>query len=292
MIHLLDRFPVRYFWRFPVLNLKTLLSYLRIDARKSGSSDLEHANELTRLLSQVRSRDSDRNSPLRAFRAASCQQLYPMPLEPESHFRIWSFAPSSRQCEHYESALARCFSPDNRLAGNLEYGDHNQVSVGLLVEFGKTTVVLGGDVEGPAWEDACDEFRHSRFDAVAVKVSHHGSTNGYIDGLWGFFAAGSKPLAIITPFRRHGLPKLEALEHIRDFASPIFTTCRPAISAEQMPVPLNPQAPPRSRQALHEQMGAIAEPGVTQCGRCSFTFNDAGQCLVQELSPPAEALSL
>jgi hypothetical protein len=85
--------------------------------------------------------------------------------------------------------------------------------VGLIVVFGKTRVVQGGDVERAAWTDIRPEHNRDYFFVDAVKVPHHGSETGFIPGLWGDLAGRKKPIAIIAPYRRFRLPNRQPGRH-------------------------------------------------------------------------------
>ena len=76
---------------------------------------------------------------------------------------------------------------------------HNEVSAALVVRYGKTTLVLGGDVESLGWTRALALLKRLNLGVAAhfVKVSHHGSTNGYCPELWQLFSADRRPLACV-----------------------------------------------------------------------------------------------
>jgi hypothetical protein len=93
---------------------------------------------------------------------------------------------------------------------------------------GATGLVLGGDVESAAWAQSIAKCASLNLDLSAhfVKVSHHGSTNGYCSGLWERFAAADRPTATVTLYRRSGLPQREAMDHIGKHSRQIFVTNR------------------------------------------------------------------
>src|SRR5207245_2818116 len=57
-----------------------------------------------------------------------------------------------------------------------------------------------------------------------VKVSHHGSADGYCDGLWAKLSPGKSAFAVITPYVSQRLPSPEGLQHIKDHARRTFAT--------------------------------------------------------------------
>jgi hypothetical protein len=295
MSRLLDEFSVRCFWRPSVMSgerLKWLLKLSLLDAARSGNEKtVEDANELERVFTLIRDARRKRTDPIILKNAAVGTLLYPVPVDPSAGFQIWSVAPSGRQTDRYEDGLRKCFDSSGRMCDRLPYSRHNEISMALLVVFGETRVVLGGDVETSGWSDSIKEFGVDKLSAVAVKVSHHGSTNGYCDGLWQAFAKDGKPIAILTPFRRHGLPKREGLEHIREFAQRILTPSLAAIPSEELPIPLSSKAPVQSRKALRDTFKARARSSDYPPGRCSLVFDNHGNCVERIVDPPAGEIS-
>lgn len=296
MRRLFEQFRVRYFWRPSAMSgqrLKWLLKLSLLNAVRSGDGTAaEDASELERIFTLIRDARKRRNDPLIPKNAVVGTQLYPVPVDPSAGFQIWSVAPSGRQTERYEDDLGKCFDASGRMVDRLPYSRHNEISLALLVVFGETSIVLGGDVEESGWADSMREFGAQKLNAAAVKVSHHGSTNGYCDRLWESFAEGGKPIAVLTPFRRHGLPKREGLEHIREYVQCILTPCvAAAIPSAELPIPLSSKAPVRSRQALRETFKARSSLSDST-GRCSFVFDNSGNCVERITDVPAGEIVL
>lgn len=149
--------------------------------------------------------------------------------------------------------------------------------------------VLGSDVESAGWLNVLEEFGIDNLSSHAVKISHHGSTNGYADGLWASLARQQPPIAFLTCYRSKRLPRKEALEHIRGFSPRIVTPCLPAIHADELPVPLSTKAPVESRRALHKKLKATSATHFP-VGRCSFVFDNAGNCLEETFEGEAGAI--
>jgi hypothetical protein len=90
----------------------------------------------------------------------------------------------------------------------------NDISLALLVGYGESRILLGGDVESRNWEQVVREERATRglgllfATAQAIKVCHHGSANGHHAGIWAkcMCQGRHKPVAVITPSLAHGLP--------------------------------------------------------------------------------------
>ncbi len=116
----------------------------------------------------------------------------------------------------------------------------NPLSVALSVEWRRTRLILGGDVEHPTdpergWSGLLailrEDGRTSLVEnASLVKAPHHGSNNAYCDTAW-LQHAQARPVkfAIVTPFGRgaHSPPHSLALSKIARHALNLGTTARP-----------------------------------------------------------------
>ena len=293
MSHLLDRFNVHCFWRPSVMTgqrLKWIIKSARFDAREFGDETaIEDANELDRIFRLVKKKKQASGKPAMPKSATTGTQLFPVPVNRDAEFQVWALAPSTRQTERYENGLAKCFDESNRLKTPVAQSDHNVVSLALLVVYGNTRIILGGDVETAGWCDVLEEFGAENLSSHGVKISHHGSTNGYADGLWQSFAKQQQPVVFLTSYQRHRLPSKEALDHIRGFSSRILTPCLPAIHAGELPVPLSTKAPVESRRVLHKKLKATSATHFP-VGRCSFAFDNAGNCLEETFEGEAGAI--
>jgi len=282
MSHLLERFDVDCFWRPSVMTgqrLKWILKAAEIDAKKSGNTtSIEDASELDRIFRLVKQKKEASKTPLIPKSAMTGNQLYPVPVNGHADFQVWAVAPSTNQTELYEQGLAKCFDDKDRLKASLPPSNQNVVSMALLIIYGSTRIVLGGDVESAGWLDVMREFAPDNLSSHAVKISHHGSTNGYANELWPLFARERPPITVLTSYRSKRLPRREAVAHIRQFSSRIVTPCVPAIHASEQSLPLSTKAPIESRRAIREKLKATAV-GDFQVGRCSFIFDDVGNCI-------------
>jgi ribonuclease BN (tRNA processing enzyme) len=174
MSQLLDRFKIRSFWRPAVLSgkrLEWLLESVRRDATKSGADKfLKDSEELFRIFSLVKEKKQTTGKPAIPRHAATGMQL----LSSDSgagNFEIWALAPSGRQIERYEDELSACFDADNRFVRAAANSSHNIASMALLIVFGETRIVLGGDVERFGWQDVLSEFDANQLSCHLVSNS-------------------------------------------------------------------------------------------------------------------------
>lgn len=102
---------------------------------------------------------------------------------------------------------------------------HNELSPALLIEYGQTRLLLGGDVEAEAWQELLEQ-RDGSLSCQFYKIPHHGSVNGFCDGLLERIAEGGSPVAVLTPFNRHWkpLPTVDGLDEYRKHFDAIYAT--------------------------------------------------------------------
>jgi hypothetical protein len=122
-------------------------------------------------------------------------------------------------------------------------GVANCTSLGFLIRYGEAQVLLGGDMEAENWS-SFDNARTNGVDKTTIfplnpcliKVSHHGSFTGGIDGMWkpgcGFFGSLERghaaPHCVITPWRmgdrRWHLPNPKVVEKIAQAGCHVWET--------------------------------------------------------------------
>ncbi len=96
---------------------------------------------------------------------------------------------------------------------------------------GSVSVLLGADLETRAapnkgWKGVLASPYRRPSQATAVKVAHHGSTNGYHRPAWERMT--NEPVAILAPWDLNkGLPQQAGLDLIAEHASKIYSTAPP-----------------------------------------------------------------
>jgi hypothetical protein len=185
------------------------------ESQTIDSADSDNADELVRILDQVEadSRDVTRNPRLEVRRLQLDMPLLDLGCVPP--VRITSLGASGGRVLQYEATLDQCFdTAGGFLTEKLPNVNHNMISGGLLIEYGKARIVLGGDIDREAWEETLRRFPSQRLCSGLVKASHHGSVTGYCNNLWQELSPGQTAIAVITPYSSQGLPSAEGAAHI------------------------------------------------------------------------------
>ena len=292
MNKLIEEFKPQEFWRFGCLShehVRKLLKYHELKAKKSGDEELTRsAQELVEVFGKAY--QGAVNRTMGVCRANSQTNLYPKRSDSPTTYKIECLSPTGRQVERYEGAVWNCIGADGKIAKKLANSEHNDISIVLKITYGDTRIILGGDLEQEGWEDVIEETGGPNLSACAVKVSHHGSENGYCDRLWEHFSRERKPIAIVAPRWRYSLPKPDALTHIFQHAREVYSTSQPRLQWTPPPLPTSPGGPPlESRLKVRELFSANPILDWSECGRCSLIFDDKGQVQI-ELEKPALSL--
>lgn len=293
MSHLLEAFKVNFFWRFGSLSpthFFQLIEILQIDSEQTGPyEDLVSAKEFPKIFKMVQ--DKIKNGELRQKTISVSQQIYPVPFNQESDFQIFGLAPSGNQISIYEREFTNCYDTNGNFIRPMKREYHNLVSVGLLLKYGKTQVILGGDIVREGWKDSVLEFGENNLAADAVKISHHGSNDGYCDGLWENFSKNGKPIAIVTAYASQRLPRKSALEHIQKYTKQIYTTRLESLSTNEFPSIKDTIKDTKAWMALSKKIEILPSDEQTKVGRCSFWFDNNGSLEHKDLSSNAGTIN-
>ncbi len=289
MSHLLDDLDVKYFWRPAAMEgqrlgwiIKSYQQSRKIQYEATRAAALADADvgpltdsaELMSIFQIVDRKRKLRNEP--GIRFANINtRLYPGPIDGEGDVLVEAVAPSGEQVERYEQALRSAFDQNGRF-NSRSHQHHNLASIALRIRFGRTQVIIGGDVQEEGWSDALEQCRGDQLEATLVKVSHHGSENGYCDGLWEQHSAGGRPISVICPYARFHLPAPTAVSHIRRFSSSVITPCLSALRPPPELVPMSIHASPESRRALSRTFRARRAADFSG-DWCGFVFDSEGR---------------
>jgi beta-lactamase superfamily II metal-dependent hydrolase len=284
MSQLLQRYPtIRLFWRFPPLADTDLILLMQGKAQEEQDAErTKEALELRAIFAEVNKRRRRRGAnKLRLKHGQLRTELYPSgeQVDLTSDVSIMALAPCADRVEAYKDTLRRCFDTQGRLLADPPSLKENDLSLGLLIRYGTTRVVLGGDVEKPSWEELLRDWPMERRGDLAVhgvKVSHHGSTNGYCINLWETFSANGQPVAVVTPSSPHRLPKAAALTHIRRHARSISFTSLPAAATILGLPELVREYGLEAGAALAGELSDPVFRVSPRLGCCIFTFDNSG----------------
>jgi beta-lactamase superfamily II metal-dependent hydrolase len=282
ILQLFDEFQVRSFWRYGAISPKQLFQYLKGDAGKRGYDDdrerrSKDADVFLAIMRRVQERIDRKDLEVEhltrmklLYRREICSGGNPDPVP----FEIHSIAPSSTHVEQYQQDLRQCLDDDGRLKATFPRLRHNDISAALLLRYGATSVTLGGDVERVGWQDLLDSSTCPSLASQAVKVSHHGSSTGYCEGLWAALSPRRLSVAVITPSARHRLPTRVAVEHIQKHAQDLIATCL-------MAVPFAAGESTPAERARHSILGLfmpdLRPVGSYSLGICSVTCGADGE---------------
>jgi beta-lactamase superfamily II metal-dependent hydrolase len=301
MSHLLEAYPVRRFWRFGSLSrqhLENLLDYLKGDADERGNEqDRRAADDLQKTLQMVRQL-LDRGD-LRTFHLTDVKPLIrTRHVRRGPRVRVWGIAPSSDAVERYQvvvlDSLKWLHTPHAARPTEPPRLEHNNVSAALVVEYGDTRLVLGGDVEVAGWVDAvrgADDLE-VRLDATFVKASHHGSLNGHCPGLWDRFSSRRKPAVVVTSYVRSGLPTLEGVNHIARHSDRLLVTSFPSLRFKGSEDFDFPDSWDLATRVLAQRMFKSFRPANALTGCCSLEFDSEGTCVSASSEGAAAALRI
>lgn len=284
MSHILEEYKgkIRYFWRFGGLHLREILSYLKKDALcRYDSEQTESATELHKIFKLVRQYKKD-HLLRRVIHMSDFKPLYKGDVCEEdgiNELSLFSLGPSTRQIERYQETIKNCFLPDGNIDPTKSQPRHNMVSGILLIRYGETQVVLGGDAEKPEWDDILEDELRGAISAHAVKVSHHGSNTGITENLWATLVNHLECYAIIVPFLRKRLPDKEAVEHIASLVTEIYTTSLDAIMFDvEVAHDIWEDYGFVERSLLSEVFPVFKAQRTGIPGVCSLSFDAEGNC--------------
>ncbi len=292
MSTILKELTVKYFFSPPAMTgprLFQIVKSIAVDARKVEDKRLESAsNELIDIYEILKSKKKHRRGdpPFIPQDGTTRKILYPAEHSPNEPIRITAIAPTTRQVQDYEEKLAVCFDNDQTLVSPFKYRRHNEISLAFVLEFGKTRIIFGGDVEKKSWRLAMSQLSHDTFNCHLVKISHHGSKTGYCRDLWKAFSKNGKPLAFLTSYDEYDLPRDVEVAYFKQFTSKLVTPYRKK-GIGVVPAAIDKSLLSRKLVASELNARSINEKYF---GYCSFTLDANGNCVSEAHTDYAELL--
>ena len=139
---------------------------------------------------------------LLASLAAADFPTYPLYAADSSPLNAWD-----------DAVTVRILSP----LPDVKYGDVNDTSLVLKMEYGSTSILLTGDAESKAEREMMGVYRDGEMQATLLKVAHHSSTTGTT---LPFLQAVGAQYAMISCSTDYKNPKQEVLKRLTDFGIP------------------------------------------------------------------------
>jgi beta-lactamase superfamily II metal-dependent hydrolase len=130
-------------------------------------------------------------------------------------------APHPRELSNYQTSLARWAEHPEQYRAN-----ENQLSAVLRLKYGRSTVLLGSDATSDSWIDiarACAKRGDSLLSNL-VKVSHHGSTEGFFRGAWEKISQPQVTNGAISAGAQYGHPHREVTTALRELGVRLHCT--------------------------------------------------------------------
>jgi hypothetical protein len=201
-----------------------------------------------------------KNQNLRIDITTGFKLLYSDEIQSEGNklpLRILCLAPAGNLVSQYYQTIDS--SMKNGEQPRQSYEKHNLISSVLLVKFGETMIILGGDAEKTSWDYILDDELRISEEGASL---HADLVKGLTDGLWGKFTAKRKCHAVIAPFRSRGLPEKEVVRFITEYTKKVFSTALDSCSVSN------------------------------EISRCSFSFDAVGNCTGTDFEGSAGRISI
>jgi beta-lactamase superfamily II metal-dependent hydrolase len=184
-----------------------------IEGKKRGPQPEERAmglrrgtisKEIKMLLKMVKERKSGRYRILQGHEVPLCQGV-----------TIRHLTPSTSANNRYIDSITRAVEMQKLEADSV---DHNLACGTFAITYGKATYLFLADAERELWQDLFEAIQEGQVPALPaarlIKVSHHGSENGYFEPLYKS-VCGEDTILVVTPFTRHKLPSRDGMNFLR-----------------------------------------------------------------------------
>jgi beta-lactamase superfamily II metal-dependent hydrolase len=200
--------------------------------------EVQHSKNATTLAGQARY--SELQAVFRTFRrmekAGAARRLvggYKLPRR--GVVEIDCLSPLSQDINEYQTQLARSDPPEAYRA------DENLLSAVLSLRYGSSRIVLSSDAPTKAWPRMWKEAtkRKEDFRAVAVKVSHHGSKQGFHEEVWKHTLSDGTTHAAISAGVGYGHPHPRVIESLYNMGASLHCTNFPEYCLRRRPADLS-----------------------------------------------------
>ena len=278
----MENFEVKQFWHFAAVSADRLAQFLKIKMKEEkadakadakGTGRKSKSVRLAELWQLVKERERKNSLVVQQLSLGQCC----VPAEDNRGFTIDAIGTSPAQASKFENRIRHSFDSELKFNPKLNHRDPNLCSCGMLIQYGATRILLGGDIEREGWKDLVTQRPYLATGLNLVKVAHHGSPNGYCDGLWELHQKNVDiTYKVLTPYKRFDLPKKSTIEHLERHGGFLYSAGDPYFDREFVPNYVT------SMKILREKRDVPNHPS-----RVSFTFDDAGNSTGIELDHEA-----
>lgn len=143
---------------------------------------------------------------------------------------IWTLSPSDEEYRRFIGFLGQELPRETAAKRRASAGTTNDCATAILVKWISCAALLGSDLEahhGSArgWGAVVASAGRPQGRASYLKVPHHGGLSAHHEGMWQELL-DSRPISVLTPFSRSGLPTIDDRRRILSLSSQAFATAR------------------------------------------------------------------
>ena len=138
---------------------------------------------------------------------------------------IWSLSPTNATYLDFLGQLGELLPGQGDTRRRIPSLTPNRVAVVLWVNIGDVGLLLGSDLEKPAWTDILNSTTRPTGRASVFKIPHHGSANGDDPEVWRSMLE-THPWGVLAPWRRggHALPRQVDINRILSSTRNAYST--------------------------------------------------------------------
>ena len=198
---LLEQTPNAIFSIAKVTDIEKFLLFIELDSEKESISSNSSTLEFKKCLEIIDARNKIIKSSLsdRLLYSTSYNNL---------PINIYALSPSDLSCKYFDKEISTLLSKFEAPNKKVPYQSINDRSVAILLQLGNHCALLGADLEAKTnkklgWLDIIynSQVINSCNKSSYFKIPHHGSVNGFHNGIWQNLLI-PKPIATLTPWNR------------------------------------------------------------------------------------------
>lgn len=146
------------------------------------------------------------------------------------HCKVTSLSPSDKQFHEFLLSIPSMLPVAGETKKRASSPSPNHLCVVTQIEIGEQSILLGADHEETddpetGWSVILNSRNKPQTRSIIFKVPHHGSETGDVEGVWREMLVDN-PIALLTPFRRSGLPREDMVRRILQRTSNAYSTAK------------------------------------------------------------------